>query len=97
MDSEWTLINFDIRRHNGKKYDTYYLCDYMAVHAYHKKNSIEKTIYVRKEINVTDKDKKRYGLYMNPNWGRPGENFNLKGNMTSEEIVEMLTRSKVYA
>ena len=96
MASEWTLINYDIRRHNGKKYDTYYLRDSMAVHAYHRKNSLVKTIYVRKEICISDKDIKQYGIFVNPNWGRPGENYNLKGAMTSEEILEMLTRAKVH-
>lgn len=94
-EGEWISLGNGIKQHKGKKYDTYYLHDQMAVHAYHMQNKRLKVVFICEEVKIPQKDVLRYELIKNPNYGKPGEKFNLKGTLFHEQIIFMLRRASL--
>ena len=87
-------INNRIGYRMGKKYDSYYLFGKKAVDSYPRGGYDKHKVYINQRVDVSEEDVEKYSLVPNPNFGKlPGEEFNLMGLMTHEQIVDLLNRS----
>lgn len=95
-NSDENKINDHISFRNGRKYDSYYLEGRLAAtHFYNIKHSCN--VYIHHDVLLSMDDIKKFGLAPNYNYSvKAGDWYSLQGRMNPAEIVELLSRSKVF-